>query len=82
MRIDIQLLVDGSEEADKIREHMPAIRDSLIVLLSGRDLDQVSDVQEREKLRQEAKEEIRRVLERFHAGEGLKDLFFTDFMVQ
>ncbi|MBS1212027.1 MAG: flagellar basal body-associated protein FliL [Proteobacteria bacterium] len=82
LRADIQLLVANGEEAEKVREHMPAIRHSLIMLLSGRDPEQVSTVQEREKLRQEAKGEIRKVLQGFHAGEGLKDLFFTDFMVQ
>ncbi len=82
LRADVNLLVASSEQAEKIKAHMPAIRHSLIMLFSERDPEQVSTVQEREKLRQEAKEEVRKVLQRFHAGEGLKDLFFTDFMVQ
>jgi flagellar FliL protein len=82
LRADIQLLVDSGEHMEKMKAHMPAIRHSLIMLFSGRNPDQVSDVAEREKLRQSAKEEIKKVLEHQHADKGLEDVFFTDFMVQ
>lgn len=82
LRSDIQLLMDDAAHAEKVKAHMPAIRHSLIMLFSGRNPDEVSTVQEREKLRLEAREEVRKVLKPYHAGEGLKDLFFTDFMVQ
>jgi len=82
MRVVIQVLMEDAGSAEKLGSHMPAIRHSLIMLLSGRNLDQVSTVQERESLRVQAREEVRKVLEPFHAGKGVKDLFFTDFMVQ
>ncbi|WP_052807913.1 flagellar basal body-associated FliL family protein [Methyloterricola oryzae] len=82
MRVVIQVLMEDAGSAEKLGSHMPAIRHSLIMLLSGRNLDQVSTVQERESLRVQAREEVRKVLETFHAGKGVKDLFFTDFMVQ
>ena len=82
LRVDIQLLVENAEEGEKIKANMPAIRHSLIMLFSGRNPEQVSEVIERERLRQSAKEEIKKVLGRYHADKGFKDLFFTDFMVQ
>ncbi len=82
LRADIQLLVDSAEHVEKMKAHMPVIRHSLIMLFSGRNPEQVSAIDEREKLRQIAKEEIRKALAHYGAGEGLKDLFFTDFMVQ
>jgi flagellar protein FliL len=82
LRVDIQILVESGEQAEKIKTHMPAIRDKLILLFSGRNPEQISEVPEREKLRQSAKSEIQKVLERYHAGKGLKDVFFTDFMIQ
>jgi flagellar protein FliL len=82
LRADIQLLIDNAEHIEKIKVHMPAIRHSLIVLFSGRNHEQIAAIEEREKLRQEAKEEVKKALEHYHAGQGLEDLFFTDFMVQ
>ncbi len=82
LRADIQLLVDNKEDADKIKAHMPAIRHTLIMLFSGRDPVRISAVAEREKLRQEAFEQVTQSLEKFGAEHGLQDLFFTDFMVQ
>lgn len=82
LRVVIQVLVDDSGSAEKLGSNMPAIRHSLIMLFSGRNPDEVTTVQEREALRVKAREEVRKVLEPFHAGKGVKDLFFTDFMVQ
>ena len=82
LRANIQLLVDSAEHGEKMKQHMPAIRHSLIVLFSGRNPELISTVEEREKLRQSAKEELKKTLQAHHADTGLEDLFFTDFMVQ
>lgn len=82
LRVVIQLLMLDGAGAEKVGEHMPAVRHCLIMLLSGRNPDEVTAMPEREKLRVQAREEVRKVLERYHAGKGVKDLFFTDFMVQ
>jgi len=82
LRADIQLLVDSAEHAEKMKVHMPAIRHSLIMLFSGRNPEQISALDQREMLRQNAKEEVKKVLDHYGAGKGLEDLFFTDFIVQ
>jgi flagellar FliL protein len=82
LRADIQLLVDSSEHADKMKGHMPALRHGLIMLFSGRDADKIFALDQREMLRQNAKEEVKKILDHYGAGKGLKDLFFTDFIVQ
>jgi flagellar FliL protein len=82
LRANIQLLVDSAEHAEKIKHHMPAIRDALITLFSGRDPVALAAVEERENLRKSAREEIGKVLGHFKAGKGFEDIFFTDFMIQ
>lgn len=82
LRAEIQLLVADGEISEKIRTNMAALRHSLIMLMSGRNPEQLSTIEEREKLRLAAREEVAKVLERFKAAKGFEDLFFTDFMVQ
>jgi flagellar FliL protein len=82
LRADIQLLIDSKEHAEKIKMHMPPIRHALIMLFSNRNPEQLSAVDEREKLRQAALQDVTKTLEKYGAGEGLKDLFFTDFLIQ
>lgn len=82
LRVEIQLLVDDGAHVEKIKEHLAPIRHALIMLLSGRDPDQISQTDEREKLRQAAKEEIKKVLAANHVDKGLEDVFFTDYLIQ
>jgi flagellar FliL protein len=86
LRADVQLLVEGQENINRIKLHMPALRHTLILLFSNRDPDVLAQVEEREKLRAGALEEINKVLEELagDAGgaDGLKDLFFSNFLVQ
>lgn len=82
LRVEIQLLVDNGAHAEKIKEHMAPIRHALIMLFSGRNPDQIALMEEREKLRQGAKEEIKKVLAANHADKGLEDVYFTDYLIQ
>jgi flagellar FliL protein len=82
LRADTQLLIDSKENAEKIKAHMPAIRHTLIMLLSNRNPEQLSAVDEREKVRKAAFEEITKVLEKYGVADGFEDVFFTDFLIQ
>lgn len=82
LRVEVQLRVDSGASAEKIKAQMAPIRHALIMLLGGRNPEQIAQMQEREKLRQEAKHEIEKVLAPSHADEGLEDVYFTDFLIQ
>lgn len=82
LRADIQLLVDSKDHAERIRMHMPPVRHALIMLFSNRNPEQLSVADEREKLRQAALVDITKILQKYGAADGLKDLFFTDFLIQ
>lgn len=82
LRVEMQLLIDNGAHAEKIKAHFAPIRHALIMLLSGRNPDQIAQMEEREKLRAAAKEEIKKVLVANHADQGLEDVFFTDYLIQ
>lgn len=82
LKADIQLLIEGAENLPRIKEQMPVIRHALILLMSERDPATLANVEEREKLRAATLSEIRTALDKYSRSEGLKDVFFSNFLVQ
>lgn len=79
--VNVQLMVEGTEAVEIINKHLPALRHQLIMLFSGRFAAELQSTGQREKLRQEALESVRDTLQKYTKTEGLKDLFFTEFLV-
>ncbi len=79
--VNVQLMVEGTEAIEIIKKHLPALRHQLIMLFSGRFAAELQSTEQREKLRQEATETIRETLRKYTKVDGLKDLFFTEFLV-
>ncbi len=79
---DLQLMIRGEDNLERIKKHTPLIRHTLIMLFSNLPPQQVADVSEREKLRASALQEVRKILDQYSDSEGLKDIFFTEFLVQ
>lgn len=82
LKADIQLQVEGAENLTRIKEQMPVIRHALILLMSERDPVALANVAEREKLRAATLNEIRVALDKYSKSDGLKDVFFSNFLVQ
>jgi flagellar protein FliL len=80
--VNVQLLVEGAENIEKIKKHFPALRHQLIMLYSGRPADELKTAEQREKLRKETLNTLRETLEKLSNGDGLRDVFFTEFLVQ
>ena len=81
LMVNVQLMLEGEESPEKYKKHSPAIRHELIMLLSGRKAKDLQTVEQREKLRNEALEKVRETLADMDKSEGLRDLFFTEFLV-
>lgn len=82
LRTDIQLMIDGKENLERIRQYLPIIRHSLIMLFSDLPEKRVTNLEQREKLRRDALQEVRKVLDRYAGSEGIEDILFTEFLVQ
>lgn len=82
LRVDIQLMIEGEQEVEKISTHIPALRHSLIMLFSSYRPDQLATPDQREQFRKSALEDVGKTLEKYADSKGLTDLFFTEFLVQ
>lgn len=82
MQIKVQAYVETEEAALTVQHHMPAIRNSLIMLFSGRSMEEANTVEAREQWRAEALAEVQHLLEGLSGQPGVSELFFTDFIVQ
>jgi len=83
LRVDVQLMVEGDTSIEKVKKHFPAIRHGLIMLFSGKAVADLQTMEQREALRGEALKVVEGTLEK-HAknSDGLRDIFFTEFLVQ
>lgn len=83
LRVDVQLMVEGAKAIEKVKKHFPAIRHGLIMLFSGKAAANLQTMEQREALREDALKVVEDTLEK-HAKnkDGLRDLFFTEFLVQ
>ncbi len=82
VRADVTVRVSNKDAEYATRYHLPALRNSLVLLLSRQDESTVSSASGRETLKAEALQELREVLEA-EEGEGhIDDLMFTNFVVQ
>ncbi|MGZ5031454.1 MAG: flagellar basal body-associated FliL family protein [Methylobacter sp.] len=60
--INVQLLVEGADTIAVVKKHMPALRHELIMLYSGRPSEGLQTMEQREALRQETTDVIRKTL--------------------
>jgi len=81
LQVDIQLKVAEPKVSDKIKEHMPEIRNSVLLLLSSKTASALSSMEGKQKLSSEIKEQVNKVL---HAkdADGVSGVFFTSFVIQ
>lgn len=77
LKVEVTLEVSDkkSAEAEETKTYMPIVRDSIFTLLSSK---QVEDLEDRQALKEEMKKDLNKKL-----GKGfIKNVYFTDFIVQ
>lgn len=82
MQIGVQVYIEDSAQAEAVQYHMPAIRNTMIMLLSGKSVEQASSVEIREQWRSEALTELQALMQALNGSPSIKELFFTDFIIQ
>ena len=81
LRADVQLLVEGENNIEKIKKNMPALRHELIMLFSGLSYEEIETAQQREELRKLAHAKLTDALSKFSNSDGFRDLYFTEFLI-
>jgi flagellar protein FliL len=82
IRCDIQLMTNDESLLADLRLHDPAIRHTLLLLLSDQDGNKIKTPEGKEALRREALNQVSAVIKKETGKESIKALFFTTFFVQ
>ena len=82
LRVELDFYVLNAADNNVIQEYRVALRDRLITLLGGRDMEVLQSVEGREALRKETLEALRETLTRFSGRPAIEDLYFTAFIMQ
>lgn len=83
LELSISFIPLDATVAPLIKEHEPAIRHAIVVLISGRQVSEINTTQQKTKLRDEITQEVNRVLlENAKKEEAIKRTLFTGFLIQ
>ncbi|OZG74768.1 flagellar basal body-associated protein FliL [Hahella sp. CCB-MM4] len=81
-KVDISLRVNSRAAAEGVEHHMPALRNAIVLLFSKQTEEIMGNNQGREKLRLEALETLKNILQEEEGNPMVEDLLFTNFVVQ
>lgn len=79
--VNVQMLVEGAENVARVKKHMPRLRHEMILMLSGLHVADLQTMEQREALRTRTKDLLTEVLVKIEKGDGLRDVFFSEFLV-
>lgn len=82
LKADVTVRVSNKDAEYAARYHLPALRNSLVMLLSRQDESTVSSAAGRETIKAEALSELRDILQIEEGEPHIEDLLFTNFVVQ
>lgn len=82
VKADVTVRVSNKDAEYAARYHLPALRNSLVLLLSRQDEATMASTAGRETLKAEALAELREVLAAEEGQPHIEDLMFTNFVVQ
>ncbi|EKT4522390.1 flagellar basal body-associated protein FliL [Pseudomonas putida] len=81
-KADVALRVTGDAAAAAVKHHEPLIRNQLVALFTQQGLENMSNVEAKEKLRQEALKQVQQVMEAEEGKPIVEDLLFNNLIVQ
>ena len=81
-KADVALRVTGAEAAAAVKLHEPLIRNQLVGLFTQQTVESMSNVEAKERLRQEALKQVQQVLESEEGKPIVEDLLFNNLIAQ
>lgn len=82
LQVEIHLLVADATVQEKIKQHMPEVRDGVIRLLSSRTSEELSVLEGKDKLAADVQKQINDVLRVTKPDEGVRKVLFNAFIIQ
>lgn len=81
-KADVALRVTGAEAEAAVKQQDPLIRNQLVALFAQQTIDSMSNVEAKEKLRQEALKQVQQVMNDETGKPMVDDLLFNNLIVQ
>ncbi|WP_296248251.1 flagellar basal body-associated protein FliL [Pseudomonas sp. UBA4194] len=81
-KADIALKVTGPEAEAAVKRQDPLLRNQLVALFAQQTVDSMSNVEAKEKLRQEALKQVQQVMSDEEGKPMVEDLLFNNLIVQ
>jgi len=82
LQITVEVGTRNPAATEQIKEHRPAIRNSLVMLFSSQDPVALNTREGKEQLRAETLSEVQKVLKEETGSPGIENVFFTSFVMQ
>ncbi|MEE9494472.1 MAG: flagellar basal body-associated FliL family protein [Gammaproteobacteria bacterium] len=82
LQVTLQVATRDPDLVPLIKEHSPALRNSLVMLLSSQDPATLNDRKGKDKLRSDTLEEVQRVMESETGKPVIDNIYFTSFVMQ
>ena len=82
LQISADVLLSDSDAEDTIKIHVPAIRHSLIMLLSEQKASDIKSPVKREEIRQQLTTQVKQVIAELSGNKDISDVLFSDILVQ
>ena len=82
LQLTLQAMARDEETIAAVKQHAPAIRNSVLFMLSGYELDVLSTQAGKEQLRLELRGAANEILEKNGGEPGVEELYFTSLVIQ
>ena len=82
LQISADVLVSDADAESTIKTHVPAIRHSLIMLLSEQKADDIKSPTKREEIRQQATARVKGLMAELADSQDVSDVLFSSILVQ
>lgn len=82
LQTEIQLMVADTKVQEKIKAHMPEVRDAMIRLLSSKTAEELNQPEGKDQLAEEVQQQINEVLGIKKRSKGVKKVLFGAFIIQ
>lgn len=82
IKISLTVLVKGEANTEALKKHEPMIRNNLLMAIGSIGADKAKTLEGKQELKSLMVSEIGKVLERMTKKNSVKDVFFTEFVMQ
>jgi flagellar FliL protein len=82
LQLGVVLQVSDEHATDAVKQQMPRIRNSVLMLLSSKSADELSSIEGKQQLSEEIVTEARKPMQLDQANKGIEGVYFSAFVIQ